>query len=115
MAVPGQQVDQPPLHITAADLLPAGVAGAGDQVGGGEPRHGLGVGPHRLGGLTLGGQVQLDGSISGENTPASSGLRRRGRGCGTVIVFLSPAVPLRRTHPRLSVSGEVRESREEAH
>jgi len=27
--------------------------------------------------------------ISGRNTPASSGFRRRGRGCGTVIVFLS--------------------------
>jgi hypothetical protein len=34
---------------------PAGLAG---QAGGGEPLHGFGVGPDRLGGLALGGQAQ---------------------------------------------------------
>jgi hypothetical protein len=51
-------VDQPPLHVVAAGLVPPAAADAGDQVGGGESGHGLGVGPHRLGCLALGGQVQ---------------------------------------------------------
>jgi hypothetical protein len=58
VAVPGQQMDQPPLHVVAVYLLPPGPGGAGDQVGGGEPCHCVGVGPHRLGRLALGGQVQ---------------------------------------------------------
>jgi hypothetical protein len=51
-------VDHPQLDVMPADLFPPGAARAGDQVGGGEPGHGLGLGPHRLGGLALGGQVQ---------------------------------------------------------
>jgi hypothetical protein len=58
VAVPGQQVHHPSLHVMTADLLPPGARGPGDQVRGGEPGHGLGIGPHRLRCLALGGQVQ---------------------------------------------------------
>ena len=61
----------------------------GDQVGGGEPCHRVGVGPHRLGRLASAARCSRNEQISPWKTPASSSLRRRGPGCGTVIVFLS--------------------------
>jgi len=45
VAVPGQQADQPPLYVVATDLVLPSAAGARDQVGGGEPGLGPGVGP----------------------------------------------------------------------
>jgi len=59
-AVPAQQPHDPPLDVLLADLFPAGEAGLAAQVGGGEPLHRLGIGPYRLGGLPLGGQVQAE-------------------------------------------------------
>jgi hypothetical protein len=54
-AVAVQQPEDPPLDIGLADLFPAGQAGLPAQVLTGEPLHRLGIGPHRLGGLPLGG------------------------------------------------------------
>jgi len=61
-AVPLQQPHHPPLHILPADLPPAGPADL-QQAGGGEPLHRPGIGPDRLGGLALGGQVQPERAV----------------------------------------------------
>ena len=90
VAVPGQQVDQPPLHVVAADLLPPGAAGTRDQVGGGEPGHGLGVGPHRLGAPCPRRPGAAGTSRSRGRTARRPAACAAGDGrCGTVIVFLS--------------------------
>jgi hypothetical protein len=53
-----QQLDHPLPDIVPVCLLPAGLSGLAQQVGGGEPGHRAGVALHRPGCLALGGQVQ---------------------------------------------------------
>jgi len=55
-------MDQPSLHVMAADLVPLGAPGALDRVSGSKPRHRLNIGPHRLRRLALGRQVQPERS-----------------------------------------------------
>jgi hypothetical protein len=62
VAVKTERPHHPAPHIVRLYLVPPGVSGPRDQVGRGEPLHGLGVGPHRLGRLALGGQVQPEGA-----------------------------------------------------
>jgi hypothetical protein len=57
-AVVVQEAGGPLLDVLPGYLLPAGMAGAGEEVGGGEPGHRLGVGGDGLGGVALGGQVE---------------------------------------------------------
>ena len=78
VAVPGQQMNQPALHVVAGHLVPAGATGARDQVGGGEPGHRLRVGPDRLGGLGLGRQVQPERPDLGRERTGVQGLASPG-------------------------------------
>ena len=73
--------------------------------GGGEPLHGLGVGPDRLDGLALGGQAQRERADLGPEYPASSCLGCRKRGSGAVMV--SGSLPVAH-HPQPSVSAGER-------
>jgi hypothetical protein len=82
-----------------ADLLPAGLVGLADQVGGGEPLHRLGVGPDRLGGLALGGQAQRERADLGLEYPGVQllGLRgTRSRWVMVVALFLWPTIRTQR-------------------
>ena len=74
------------------------------QVGGGEPLHRLGVGPHRLGGLSLGGQVQAERADLRLEHPCVQrlGLPGTGLGCGHGHPLLA-----RRT-TRIAISPEQR-------
>ena len=57
-----QQPHHPAPHIMGLYLVPPGAGGLGDQVGRSEPLHRLGVGPHRLCRLALGGQMKPEGA-----------------------------------------------------
>jgi hypothetical protein len=57
-AVPVQQPDDPLLHVPLPDLFPVRAVTLPEQVRCREPPHRVGVGPYRLGGLALSGQVQ---------------------------------------------------------
>ena len=74
VAVPGEQMDQPSLHVMAADLVPLGAPGALDQVSRSKPRHRLNIGPHRLRRLALGRQVQPERSDLRRERPGIQGL-----------------------------------------
>ena len=95
VAVPGQQVDQSPLHVVAADPSPTWCSWArGIRWGGGEPLHCFGVSPHRLAAAPAPprlGELDNHHLLWSATASASSGLRCWGRGCGRSSVLLSSA------------------------
>src|ERR1035441_7690974 len=103
-AVPFQQPHDPPLHVLPADLFPPRAAGLPAQVRGGEPPHRLGIGPHRLGGLALGGQLQPERADLRLESPGVQqlGLPVPGLRCGHGPLPLPQA-----HHPQEVVTGLV--------
>jgi hypothetical protein len=57
------------VHVPPLDLFPACAVPLPAQVGGGEPLHRLGVGPHRLDGVSLGGQARTRSPGQSRCTP----------------------------------------------